>query len=76
MLFGFGLYLMVTHEAHLFGIVKGDFEALKSEIGLEFMHAYAGKFNHFGHGVIHGIFGGFMGLAVPLLSVMAIVERK
>lgn len=75
-LLAFALYLTVTHEAHILGIVEADLEALRSGTGKAFIQQYGGKFAHFGHGALHGVFGGLIGFGIPLLGQTAMFEKK
>lgn len=66
-LLAIGLFLFTVHESSVLGLVGGDPEILKSGSAAAFMKDYAGKFNYFGHGVVHGIIAA-IGFGIPFIG--------
>ena len=80
LLLSLALFGMVVHQ----GAVKSMFysEPGFAEAGsethtyfTEFMDRFGDKHRTFGHGALHGGFGGFL-LAVPIIGTIALFERK
>ncbi|MEO0403670.1 MAG: DUF1761 family protein, partial [Bacteroidota bacterium] len=75
----FGVFNFTVHQAHLIGMSGGNFELLKSGVGLQFCEQLGTAHLSFGHGILHGLFPGVAFIVLPILGTLAYthnIKRK
>ncbi len=79
-LVAFALNFMVVHQWHMYSILMNTvgFGVPGSHVDsmlTDFMNQYGHEFRSYRHGALHGFIGG-MTVALPIISVNALFERK
>lgn len=73
----FGLFIVTVHSTHILGLHGGDIEAARNSAStMAFLKEHGSNYNHFSHGIGHGLIMGFFAFALPILGYAVIFERK
>lgn len=80
LLFGFflalGVYAFCVHQSAVFSIVSADMTALQTGTARAFLDEYGDRHLSFGHGWMHAAFGLPLAFALPVLGLIALLDRK
>lgn len=71
----FGTFVLTVHQFHIFSLVGGNAELLKTGTGAAFLIEYGSDFITWSHGLAHG-FMAFIAFGLPLTGLNAIWEKK